>query len=89
MSQSGIRYSGTLTSIGTNDHTIHLSRVRSYGTEGRRGGIDEISASNEIYEHIIFRSQDIKEIMGINLNAPQEKFSDPAIISTGPTISKA
>jgi hypothetical protein len=62
ISKSDIRYEGTLSSIDTSQHTVSLSNVRSFGTEGRRGDGREIPASNDIYEIIIFRGADIKDL---------------------------
>ena len=62
ISKSEIRYEGKLSAIDTTEHTVSLSNVRSYGTEGRRGESNEIPASNEIYEYIIFRGADIKDL---------------------------
>ena len=62
ISKSDIRYEGTLSSIDTSQHTVSLSTVRSFGTEGRRGDGREIPASNDIYEIIIFRGADIKDL---------------------------
>lgn len=57
--------------------------MRSYGTEGRRGESNEIPASNEIYEYIIFRGADIKDLEVIQ---KAEGSVDPAILQSGPTI---
>ena len=68
ISKSDIRYEGTLCSIDTSQHTVSLSNVRSFGTEGRRGDLKEIPASTEIYEIIIFRGADIKDLTVIQSN---------------------
>ena len=68
ISKSDIRYEGTLSSIDTSQHTVSLSNVRSFGTEGRRGDGKEIPASTEIYEIIIFRGADIKDLTVIQSN---------------------
>ena len=62
ISKSDIRYEGTLSSIDTTQHTVSLSNVRSFGTEGRRGDGRDIPSSTEIYEIIIFRGADIKDL---------------------------
>jgi hypothetical protein len=74
ISKSDIRYEGTLSSIDTSQHTVSLSNVRSFGTEGRRGDGREIPASNDIYEIIIFRGADIKDLTVIQSTpAPSEQ----------------
>ena len=74
ISKSDIRYEGTLSSIDTSQHTVSLSEVRSFGTEGRRGDGREIPASSEVYEIIIFRGADIKDLTVIQStqSVPQE-----------------
>jgi len=78
ISNSEIRYEGILYTINTQESTIALQSVRSFGTEGRK--IPEIPPSSEIYDFIIFRGQDIKDLTVLEGgNSPQ--FSDPAIMS--------
>ncbi|CAG9325690.1 unnamed protein product [Blepharisma stoltei] len=62
ISKSDIRYEGTLHSIDPNEHTVSLSNVRSFGTENRRIDGKQIPASNDLYEFIIFRGSDIKDL---------------------------
>eukprot|EP00913_Durusdinium_trenchii_P032242 g30187.t1 len=57
ISNSNIRYEGILYTINTQESTIALQSVRSFGTEGRK--VPEIPPSSEIYDFIIFRGQDM------------------------------
>jgi protein LSM14 len=82
ISKSDIRYEGTLHSIQAKEHTVSLSSVKSFGTEGRRGDGQEIPPSNEVYGLIIFRGSDIKDLTVIKSAAPQ--LRDPAIIRADP-----
>lgn len=86
ISKSDIRYEGTLHSIQAKEHTVSLSNVKSFGTEGRRGDGQEIPASNEVYGLIIFRGSDIKDLTVIK----SAQLRDPAIIRADPvqTIEK-
>ncbi|CAN6674715.1 protein Scd6p [Trichomonascus vanleenenianus] len=82
VSNSNIRYVGTLHEINSEQSTVSLKQVRSYGTEGRLNGINEIPPSDGVYEFIVFRGSDVKDLK-IAENpapAPQQPFTDPAII---------
>ena len=85
VSKSEIRYEGTLHTINTKESTVALKNVRSFGTEGRRKDGPQIEASSDIYEFIIFRGSDIKDLNVAAADpakqAPQAP-NDPAIIST-------
>lgn len=77
ISKSDIRYEGTLSSIDTSQHTVSLTNVRSFGTEGRRADGREIPASTEIYEIIIFRGADIKDLTVIQATPQPEPLQKP------------
>jgi len=81
ISNSEIRYEGILYTINTGESTIALQSVKTFGTEGRK--IPEIPPSSEIYDFIIFRGQDIKDLTVLEGAQGQSAamFSDPAIMS--------
>ena len=58
--------------------------MRSYGTEGRKGGKDEYPPSDVNYEQIVFRSSDVKDLRieepAKEKAAPPAMPQDPAII---------
>jgi len=95
ISNSNIRYEGILYTINTQESTIALQSVRSFGTEGRK--VPEIPPSSEIYDFIIFRGQDIKDLTVLEGSGAGQGASphlnDPAIMSmkkptTGPGMDK-
>ncbi|MCJ1307234.1 hypothetical protein MMC25_000880 [Agyrium rufum] len=55
------RYVGTLHEINSENSTVALENVKSHGTEGRRPD-DEVPASESIYEYIVFRGSDVKDL---------------------------
>ncbi|KXS21624.1 hypothetical protein M427DRAFT_275088 [Gonapodya prolifera JEL478] len=63
LSKSGIRYVGTLAHLDERESSLTLDNVRSFGTEGRRGGgADEIGGVDTVYEQIMFKGADISDI---------------------------
>lgn len=77
ISNSEIRYEGILYTINTHESTVALQNVRSYGTEGRRN--PDIPPSGEVYDFIIFRGKDIKDVT-VSETAKSIP-DDPAIVS--------
>ncbi|EIT77592.1 G2/M phase checkpoint control protein Sum2 [Aspergillus flavus] len=89
ISKSDIRYVGTLHEINPEASTIALENVVSFGTEGRRGKPeDELPPAPHIYEYIVFRGSDVKDISVAEdkkEDAPQEPQQvpdDPAILGS-------
>ncbi|KAF2145886.1 uncharacterized protein K452DRAFT_324012 [Aplosporella prunicola CBS 121167] len=85
ISKSDIRYVGTLHEINSENSTVALENVTSYGTEGRRNGQDEIPASENIYEYIVFRGSDVKDLRIEDKAEPPKPTpppmpNDPAIL---------
>lgn len=63
ISKANIRYEGLMNFIDPEESTIGLKDVRMFGSEGRRGGgSDEIEASPQHYEFIVFRGADISNV---------------------------
>lgn len=67
---SDIRYEGILYTLNREESTIAVQNVRSFGTEGRR--LPEVPMSNEIYDFIIFRGKDLKDLTVLQ-GAPEHR----------------
>ena len=73
ISRSEIRYEGILHSINNVDSSLTLQNVKSYGTEGRKQIGPQIPPSAEIYDYIMFKGTDIKDIQIDQSGAPAQR----------------
>ncbi|KAI1159540.1 Scd6-like Sm domain-containing protein [Nemania serpens] len=86
ISKSDIRYSGILHEINSEESTVSLENVKSYGTEGRRGDpAGEVPASEQIYEYIVFRGSDVKDLR-IEQAPAAPKENQPPLVPDDPAI---
>lgn len=77
ISKAEIRYEGLLYSIDAQESTVALANVRSFGTENRPTE-RPIPPRNEVFELIIFRGSDIKDL---HVSEPPNKPPTPAAAS--------
>nr|XP_057942819.1 protein LSM14 homolog B-like isoform X2 [Doryrhamphus excisus] len=82
ISKAQIRYEGILSSVDTDRSTVALAKVKAYGTEDRHTG-SPVPPKDEMYEYIIFRGSDIKDITVSEPAKPHHgPPRDPAILQS-------
>lgn len=85
ITNSNIRYEGILVQVKTQDKRLLLQNVKSFGTEGRNNGVNEIPTPaaddpKNFYSLVEFQIPMIKELYIIE-KPPGPVPSDPAIVS--------
>jgi len=77
---------GTLHEINSETSTVALENVSSFGTESRKTDPKEvIPPSDSVYEYIVFRGSDVKDLRieetpAARENIPPQVPNDPAIL---------
>lgn len=86
ISKAGIRYEGFLYTIDTNESTVTLSEVRSFGTEERHSD-HPVAPRDEVYNYIIFRGSDISDLCVSEAPKQQSALAqDPAILQHSTSV---
>ena len=78
ISKAEIRYEGILYAINPTEHTVSLTQVRSFGTEDRKPNPQFIPPSDELYEFIIFKGSEIKDLQVLNTHSPPQSVVSSA-----------
>ena len=73
-----VRYEGILTQVDPINKAMTLIMVKSYGSEGRRGGVNEILPTDNDIAEVLFKVDHIKDFKIIE--KPNTTLLDPAII---------
>lgn len=89
-----VRYEGILVEVNKAERVMKLKNIRSYGTEGRRGGQNEVEPSDQEIAVAVFKVDLIKnfdiikkpEEVAVKPKTLQEE--DAAIVSASTTQSK-
>jgi protein LSM14 len=78
-----------LVEINSENSTVALENVMSYGTEDRVTGQGAFPASKSLYEYILFKGKDVKDLRVEEEAKPQETQppNDPAILGVSLTLS--
>lgn len=93
LSNACYSYVGTLHEINSENSTVALENVSSFGTEGRKDNPEEeIPPSDSVYEYIVFRGSDVKDLKiedapAAKENKPPQIPNDPAILGVSSTFS--
>lgn len=77
ISNKGLRYVGLLDNINAENATLGLKSVRTFGTEGRNAqsgnSMIEVLPTSEIYDYIVFRGSDVKDLTVLDVPIEQVK----------------
>ena len=75
-----IRYEGILSAVDPVNKSMTLVGVRSFGSEGRRNGANEVPPTENDIKEVQFKIEHIKDFRIVE--KPNTILIDPAIISS-------
>ena len=82
-----VRYEGTLVEVDKAERSMKLKDVKSYGTEGRRGGVNEVDPAEQEYPVVIFKVDHIFDFKIIK--KPDEVVKPKTFVEQDPAIISA
>ena len=81
-----MRYEGVLSEVDPVNKAMVLIKVRSFGSEGRRGGTNEIPPTDWEISEAKFKVDNVKDFKIVE--KPNPTLLDPAIISASNEVPK-
>ncbi|KAI6198139.1 hypothetical protein M3Y94_01309300 [Aphelenchoides besseyi] len=81
-----IRYEGTLYTLNTEEKTLTLSQVRSYGTEDRPVACP-VEATENVYQYVVFKAANVKDLFVVEDSKDKDIGHDPAIVTYKPAFN--
>jgi protein LSM14 len=82
-----IRYEGILSAVDPVNKSMTLVGVRSFGSEGRRNGQNEIPPNENDISEVTFKIEHIKDFRIVE--KPNTMLIDPAIISSSTSAASS
>lgn len=79
ITNSDIRFEGTLYKINASEKTIALKDVTSFGTEDRRAE-RAVPPSSLVYEYLVFRSVEIKDLIVLKNNGTDPREPESKVV---------
>ncbi|KAI6241120.1 FFD and TFG box motif protein [Aphelenchoides fujianensis] len=86
ISMLDIRYEGTLYTLNTEEKTLTLAQVRSYGTEDRQAPCAVEPAEN-VYQYVVFKAANVKDLFVVEDSSSKDIGMDPAIVTYKPAFN--
>jgi len=83
ITKAQVRYEGVLTEIEADQSqkAMTLSNVKSFGTEGRRNGVNEVQAQENEIQIVKFKVDQIIDFKILKKPEEMTPYGDPAIIA--------
>lgn len=70
ITKAQVRYEGTVIKLDKVERAMHLSQVKSFGTEGRKNGQNEIAPRDDIIETVVFKIELVQNFEVVQEDQP-------------------